>query len=81
MEEEKKQKKKGKKGLGPPVGDPDPTTKIGDTHKGRRKPRGWGQGRQLVALVPESIGISSSRSRSIRGRGPSICGPDPTSLS
>ncbi|PKI53664.1 hypothetical protein CRG98_025905 [Punica granatum] len=72
-------KKKKEKGLGPLVGDPDPTIKVADTHRGRQKPRGWGWGRRLVALAPESTGISSSRSLFIRGRKPPICDPDPTS--
>ncbi|PKI60562.1 hypothetical protein CRG98_019038 [Punica granatum] len=55
------------KGLGPPVGDLDPTTKVANTHRGLRKPQKWGRGFRLVTLAPKSTGISSSRSRSIRG--------------
>ncbi|PKI69250.1 hypothetical protein CRG98_010387 [Punica granatum] len=44
-----------KKGKGPSVGDPDPTTEVACTHRGRLKPRGWDQSCRLVALVPELI--------------------------
>ncbi|PKI78961.1 hypothetical protein CRG98_000602 [Punica granatum] len=64
----------------PPIGDPDPTTEVTDTRRGCQKPRWWGRGHRLVALALESIGISSSRSRSIQGQGPPISDLDPTSM-
>ncbi|PKI52654.1 hypothetical protein CRG98_026994 [Punica granatum] len=69
--------KKGE-GLGPSVGDPNPTTEVTCTHIGCRRPWRWGQGRRLEALAPESIGISNSRSRSIRGLRPPIGDLNPT---
>ncbi|PKI50380.1 hypothetical protein CRG98_029208 [Punica granatum] len=69
--------KKREKGLGPLVGDPDPTTEVADTHRRHRKHRGWGRGHRLVARALKSIGISSSRSWSIRRQGLTICGPTP----
>ncbi|PKI63771.1 hypothetical protein CRG98_015841 [Punica granatum] len=37
-----------------------------------------GSGPQIGGPAPESIGISNSRSRLIRGLGPTIGDPDPT---
>ncbi|OWM74328.1 hypothetical protein CDL15_Pgr013233 [Punica granatum] len=68
------------KGLRPPVGDPDPTTKVADIHKGYHKHRGWGRGRRLVDPNPRidwnlefEIPIDSEA-------GAANLRPDPTSM-
>ncbi|PKI62566.1 hypothetical protein CRG98_016988 [Punica granatum] len=66
------------KGPRPSVGDPDPTTEVACTHRGCRRPWRWGRGRRLADLAPQSIGISNSRSQSIRGLGSSIGDFGPT---
>ncbi|PKI47971.1 hypothetical protein CRG98_031635 [Punica granatum] len=42
------------------IGDPDPTTKVADTHRRRQKPRGWGRGRQSTASTPPPWSPTSS---------------------
>ncbi|PKI79080.1 hypothetical protein CRG98_000561 [Punica granatum] len=76
----KLEKEKREKGLGLPVGNPDPITEVVDTNKGRQKPQGWSWGRRLMASALESTDISNSRFRSIGGRGHQSAIPDPTSM-
>ncbi|PKI58805.1 hypothetical protein CRG98_020795 [Punica granatum] len=43
------------KGLRQPIGDPNPTIKVANTHRRCRKPRGWGR---VPTLPPWSLASS-----------------------
>ncbi|PKI75251.1 hypothetical protein CRG98_004291 [Punica granatum] len=62
----------------PPIGDPNPSTEVANTHRGHQRPRWRGRGGRLAAPTPDQPRTPSRRFPVDSGLGPPIDDLDPS---